>query len=54
MDQKEFAKRGGRAKFAKVGKKGMSEMGKKGQAGLKKYGPDYYKRIRKGEKPSQD
>lgn len=54
MDQKEFATLGGHAKFAKVGKSGMSKMGKKGQKTLKKYGPDYFKRIRNGEKPSQD
>jgi hypothetical protein len=55
MDQKEFASLGGKQTVLKYGREHMVKLGKKGAQALKdKYGDDYFKRIKRGEKPSED
>lgn len=45
---------GGLARKKKYGVKALSEIGKLGgNALVKKYGKDYFKKIRNGEKPSK-
>ena len=51
----EAGRKGGLASFRKRGRAGYIDMGKRGgDSVLRKYGPEYFKRIRRGEKPSQD
>jgi hypothetical protein len=47
----EVASMGGKTVLQKYGKEHFVEMGRRGASAIKaKYGQDYYKRIRRGEK----
>ena len=53
MTHKEFASKGGKATLKKHGRDHFRDLGRMSGEILKlKYGPDYFKNIRKGIKPS--
>ena len=55
MTHKEWASKGGKATLKKYGKDHFRDIGRMGSQLLKlRYGPDYFKKIRKGIKPSRE
>ena len=54
MTHKEFASKGGKSTLKKYGRDHFRDLGRMSGEILKlKYGQDYFKKIRKGIKPSQ-